>query len=168
MSYQEHQRASQSIAARCAVITLSDSRKPATDTSGQAIVRLLSEAGHEVVQQQLIRDEPLDLETAITAMLGHPGIDVIVSNGGTGIGRRDQTIAVFQRLIDIQLPGFGELFRMLSYQQIGSGAILSRALGGVSRGKLLFALPGSTQAVELAMGKLICPELSHLLRELRR
>src|SRR5581483_10653669 len=101
-------------------------------------------------------------------LLSRPDVDAILTNGGTGISRRDQTIDVVERLLDHHLPGFGELFRMLSYDQIGSGALLSRATAGIARGKPLFALPGSTKAVELAMTKLILPEIRHLLFELRK
>ena len=96
------------------------------------------------------------------------GVDAIITNGGTGVSRRDRTIEVVQPILEIELPGFGELFRMLSWEQIGSGALLSRAIGGVSKGKLIFALPGSTAAVELAVSRLILPELGHLLHQLRK
>ena len=104
----------------------------------------------------------------MTDLLAHPDVDAVLTNGGTGISRRDQTIDVIERLIEQPLPGFGELFRMLSWEQIGSGAMLSRAAGGIVHGKLVFAMPGSTGAVELAMTKLILPEMKHLLRELRK
>jgi molybdenum cofactor biosynthesis protein B len=154
--------------ARCAVITLSDTRNESTDTSGKRIRELLSEAGHTIAHYRILPDEPLSIAPVIGEFLMRGDLDVILTNGGTGIARRDQTIDVIQRVIDLPLPGFGELFRMLSYEQIGSGAMLSRAAGGIARGKILFAMPGSTKAVELAMTKLILPELKHLLGELRK
>jgi len=168
MAYDEHQRASQSDVARCAVITLSDTRTEATDKSGARIKDLLTPAGHTIAHYQIVRDEPSQLEPLLVQLLGRTDVDVILTNGGTGISRRDQTIAVIEQHLEQQLPGFGELFRMLSWDQIGSGAMLSRAVGGISHGKLIFAMPGSTKAVELAMEKLILPELKHLLHELRK
>jgi molybdenum cofactor biosynthesis protein B len=129
---------------------------------------LLEKAGHEIASYDLIRDEPAELEKLLADLLARGTIDAILTNGGTGISRRDQTISVVSRRIEQPLPGFGELFRMLSWEQIGSGAMLSRAVGGVVKGKLIFSMPGSTKAVELAMSKLILPELKHLVSELRK
>ena len=154
--------------ARCAVVTLSDTRTPETDKSGRRIQELVHGAGHAVVDYQLIPDDPAKLRPLLEALLGRYDVDVVLTNGGTGISRRDQTVDVVEGVIEQPLPGFGELFRMLSWEQIGSGAMLSRAAGGVARDKLLFAMPGSTKAVELAMSKLILPELRHLLLELRK
>ena len=168
MSYQEHQRAAGEIVARCAVVTLSDTRTAETDTSGQAIRRQLTDAGHEVCFYALCKDDPAELDPLLNGLLARGDVDVILTNGGTGISKRDQTIGVVERMLDRPLPGFGELFRLLSWEQIGSGAMLSRATGGISRGKVVFAMPGSTKAVELAMTRLILPELKHLLFELRK
>lgn len=172
MSYQSHIRASEDISARFAVITLSDTRTPDTDTSGQRIQHLARDAGHSIAHYQLIRDEPAQLEPLLRDLCARDDVDVIITNGGTGISRRDQTVGVIQKHLTQSLTGFGELFRMLSYQHIGSGAMLSQALGGVSRtesaAKLLFALPGSPKAVELAMTELILKEIRHLLHELRK
>jgi molybdenum cofactor biosynthesis protein B len=168
MSYQQHQHDAVGIAVGCAVVTLSDTRTEATDTSGAAIKRLLAEAGHMVVDYQIIRDEPGELDPLLARLLGRADVDAILTNGGTGISKRDQTFQVVYRRLEMELPGFGELFRSLSYQEIGSGAMLSRAIGGIARGKLLFAMPGSTKAVELAMSKLILPELGHLVSQLRK
>src|SRR5690606_10846739 len=151
MAYAEHQTDAAPMVAHAAVITLSDTRTEGTDSSGQVIRRLLLEAGHVVEQYHLIADEPLQLQALLQDLFDRSEINVILTNGGTGISRRDQTIDVIERLIDKPLPGYGELFRMLSWEQVGSGAMLSRACGGVARGKLLFAMPGSTKAVELAM-----------------
>ena len=168
MAYQQHISSAKDITARCAVITLSDTRTPDTDTSGQTIQRLLTEAGHTPAQYHLIKDDPAQLTPLLDALLADADVDAILTNGGTGVSRRDQTVDVIARLIDQPLPGFGELFRMLSWQQIGSGALLSRATAGIARGKPIFALPGSTKAVDLAMTQLILPELRHILWELRK
>jgi molybdenum cofactor biosynthesis protein B len=168
MSYDQHQRDAAGTAVGCAIVTLSDTRTPETDSSGGAIQKLATGAGHRVVDYQIIKDEPADFEKLLANLIARSDVDAILTNGGTGISGRDQTIEVVSRRIEIPLPGFGELFRMLSWQQIGSGAMLSRAVGGICRGKLIFAMPGSTKAVELAMSKLILPELGHLLRELRK
>ncbi|HYO09813.1 MAG TPA: MogA/MoaB family molybdenum cofactor biosynthesis protein [Tepidisphaeraceae bacterium] len=168
MTYQEHQRESQPVVARCGVITLSDTRTDETDASGQRIRALLLEAGHAVAGSLLIPDDAVMLSKLLDDLLAAKDIDVILTNGGTGISPRDRTIGVIQRKLTSELPGFGELFRMLSWEQIGSGAMLSRAAGGVARDKLLFAMPGSPKAVELAMTRLILPELRHLLHQLRR
>ena len=168
MAYQEHARDARQIAARCAIITLSDTRTPDTDKSGKKIRELLEGDGHVVTHYRIIRDEPAQLHELLTEVLAVRDLDAVLTNGGTGISRRDTTIEVVETHLDQTLPGFGELFRMLSFQQIGSGAMLSRAVGGVARGKLLFAMPGSTAAVELAMTQLILPELKHLVHELRK
>jgi molybdenum cofactor biosynthesis protein B len=167
-AYDEHQRAAGRIVARCAVVTLSDTRTPDTDQSGARIRELLESDGHVVADYQLIPDDADRLGTLLAALLARADVDVILSNGGTGVSRRDTTVPTIERLIETPLPGFGELFRMLSWEQIGSGAMLSRAVGGIARGKVLFAMPGSTKAVELAMTKLILPEIRHVLRELRK
>ena len=168
MSYKDHQSAAKSISVRCAIVTLSDTRTPETDVSGKRIADLLASDHHHVHERHVIPDDPDRLAQLLEELLGLPELDAILTTGGTGITHRDQTIAVIEKIIDAPLPGFGELFRMLSWQQIGSGAILSRAVGGVARKKLIFAMPGSTAAVELAMTKLILPELRHLMHQLRK
>ena len=168
MSYQSHQQAGHAINAACAVITLSDTRTPETDRSGPTIQQLLQSAGHTIAQYHLIPDDPALLEPLLNQLLHDPSIDCIITNGGTGISPRDQTIDIISRHITLPLPGFGELFRMLSFEQIQSGAMLSRAHGGIAHHKPLFALPGSTNAVELALTRLILPELRHLLAELEK
>ena len=168
VAYGQHKSAAERIVAHCAVVTLSDTRDEQSDTSGRRIRELLAEGGHHVARYAVIPDDPARLEALLDELVHARDIDAILTNGGTGISRRDQTIDVIERLIDHPLPGFGELFRMLSWDQIASGAMLSRAAGGVARGKLLFATPGSTAAVELAMTKLILPELKHLLGELHK
>ena len=168
MAYQEHVSEARQISARCAVITLSDTRTAETDKSGSRIRELLEADGHAVVRSDLIPDDAGRLHALLTEILTGHELDAVLTNGGTGISRRDTTIEVVETHLDQTLPGFGELFRMLSWQEIGSGAMLSRAVGGVARGKLLFSMPGSTGAVELAMSRLILPELKHLVHEMRK
>ena len=169
MAYEQHLQSSRSQVARCAVLTLSDTRTEANDTSGRAIRQLLESHGHAVAHYAILKDDPAALDAKLLELLGSPDVDTILTNGGTGISRRDVTISVIETHLDQPLPGFGELFRMLSWEQIGSGAMLSRAVGGIARGQqIIFAMPGSTKAVELAMTRLILPELQHLLGELRK
>jgi molybdenum cofactor biosynthesis protein B len=168
MSYAEHIKSAQAITVHCAVVTLSDTRTLETDTSGKKIAELLEIAGHLLLDHRILRDDPMALEFSLTELSGRDDIDVILTTGGTGISRRDQTVAVIEKILEQPLPGFGELFRQLSYTQIGSGAMLSRAVGGIARGKLIFAMPGSAASVELAMTKLILPELRHLVHETQK
>lgn len=168
MSYQQHRERAKSIQARCAVLTLSDTRTVEDDASGRRIAELLEAEGHSTILRQVIRDDAQTLQAMLDEALVRADVDAVITTGGTGISRRDQTIAVIEGAIESLLPGFGELFRMLSWEQVGSGAMLSRAVGGIARGKPLFSLPGSTAAVELGMSKLILPELRHLLFELRK
>jgi molybdenum cofactor biosynthesis protein B len=168
MSHTQHQQSAKDISARCGVITLSDTRTRDTDTSGQIIQALLTNAGHHVAQYHLIKDDPAELEPLLLKMAMDADVDALLTNGGTGIAQRDQTISVVEKMIDQALPGFGELFRMLSWQQVGAAAMLSRAVAGVTRGKPIFAMPGSSKAVELAMTQLILPQIRHILYELRK
>ena len=157
-----------SIVAAIAVLTVSDTRTPETDRSGPVVVRLVEEAGHRVFEYQILPDEPDRVRERVERWLAEDGCDGVVLNGGTGISVRDRTFEAISGLLDKTLDGFGELFRALSFEEIGSVAMLSRAVAGVARGKLVFSLPGSTAAVELAMRRLIVPELAHLLAELRK
>src|SRR4051794_30892969 len=168
MSHIEHKQSSAGMAARCAVITLSDTRNEASDTSGAKIKALLGGEHHLVNYYSIIPDEPRELSRLLEELISSPDIDVILTNGGTGISRRDHTIPIIEKHLTTVLSGFGELFRMLSFQQIGSSAMMSRAVAGMAKDKLIFALPGSTAGVELAMTKLILPELGHLLGQMRR
>ena len=168
MGLQEHQTAADSIVARCAVVTLSDTRTIDTDGSGRRIAELLEADGHVVAERRVIPDDPAQLISLCEMLLSQDEIDAVLTTGGTGISSRDQAVPAIENLIETPLPGFGELFRMLSFQQIGSAAMMSRALAGVAGGKLLFAMPGSTKAVELAMSQLIVPQIRHLLYELRK
>ena len=151
------------------VITVSDTRDTVTDRSGQKIMELLRLAGHKVVQYQIVKDEQAKIKKALIDGCENPNVDVILTNGGTGISARDVTIETIVSMIDKEMPGYGELFRMLSYQEdIGAAAILSRAVAGVANGTAIFAMPGSTGAVTLAMNKLIVPEITHVIREIRK
>jgi molybdopterin adenylyltransferase len=145
----------------CAVITVSDTRTADTDTSGARIKALLSDAGHTLAGYWILRDEP-DLIRARLGNLG-PEVQAVILNGGTGLARRDTTFEAVQSLFDKTLDGFGELFRMLSFADIGAAAMLSRATAGVIGGRAVFSVPGSTAAVELAMTKLILPEIGHIV-----
>ena len=151
-----------------AVVTMSDSRTPATDTSGQFIKEAVTAAGHRVVHYALIKDDPAQIHSELQAALADDSVAVIVTNGGTGISLRDNACEVVATALDKKLDGFGELFRMLSYQEIGAAAMLSRAVGGIARGRVVFALPGSTKAVKLGMEKLILPQAGHLYFELQK
>jgi molybdenum cofactor biosynthesis protein B len=153
---------------RCGVLTVSDTRTTATDTSGQAIADLLVASGHAVVSRHLVPDDPLRVRDAITGLLARADVDVVLTTGGTGISSRDGTYEVVQGLLEKRLDGFGEIFRMLSYGEVGAAAMLTRACAGLARGKIVAAMPGSEAAVRLAMTKLIVPELGHLVREASR
>ena len=165
VSVAEHRKAAVT-GVRCAVLTISDTRALETDVSGRAIVDLLEGAGHLVTKRQILHDDPKDVRDAVLAQLG--GVDAIVTTGGTGITSRDSTFEAIAGLLEKRLDGFGELFRSLSYQEIGSAAMMTRATAGVARGTAVFILPGSEHAVRLGMTKLILPELGHVVRELRR
>jgi len=153
---------------RCAVITVSDTRTVQTDTGGQTIVDLLTAAGHQIIQRHILRDEPAPMRALLETLREDPELDAILMTGGTGLGSRDQTFETANALLDKPLPGYGELFRMLSYHQIGAAAMLSRAIGGLLGRKVLLTMPGSRGGVLLAMEKLVLPELGHLVREARR
>ncbi|MBE9177520.1 MogA/MoaB family molybdenum cofactor biosynthesis protein [Oculatella sp. LEGE 06141] len=151
----------------CAVITVSDTRSPETDRSGQLIQQLLQECGHHIGAYALIKDEPTQIQHQLTTLCQRSDLDAVILNGGTGIAPRDTTYDAIEQLLEKVLPGFGELFRWLSYQEIGSRALASRAVAGVYRSKLVFSLPGSSNAVRLALEKLILPELTHLVGQLK-
>ena len=169
MSVEDHQRRAldENESLRSAVITVSDSRTLETDESGLAICRQLANVGHQVLERTVVPDEPGRIAHVLRHWL-QADVDAILLNGGTGIAARDGTIEVVRRFLDKEIPGFGELFRMLSFKQVGAAAMLSRAAGGIAQGKAVFALPGSRRAVELAMEKLIVPELRHVIYEARK
>jgi molybdopterin adenylyltransferase len=151
---------------RCAVLTLSDTRTTETDRSGQLIQHLLADAGHRVEVYQILKDEPSEVVRAIAALRRNPDLDMLLLNGGTGIAPRDTTYDAIVPLFEKTLPGFGELFRMLSYAEIGSRALASRAIAGTIGHLVVFSMPGSSNAVRLAMEKLILPEMAHLVKQL--
>lgn len=166
-SAQEHRAAAPRRLA-CAVITVSDTRTLETDTGGQGVVDRLLEAGHEVAAREIIPDEPDRMRPLLSDLARRDDVDAILLTGGTGISSRDQTFETVSQMLAKPLPGYGELFRMLSFQEIGPAAMLSRAVGGVLDRTIVLTMPGSPAAVRLAMEKLILPELGHLVREARR
>lgn len=166
-SHQEHKEKAK-LRVLCGVITVSDTRTEETDTSGKLIRELLSGAGHAATAYHIIKDDPKQIQPLLERLLDNGEVEAIIINGGTGVARRDMTYDVVARMVDKELPGFGELFRMFSYQDIGSAAMLSRAMAGTCGGKVLFSLPGSSGAVRLAMEKLIIPELPHIVFELNK
>ena len=153
---------------RCLVITCSDTRTTDTDISGRLIMKLLAEQGHEVAGYHIVKDEPAQITATIAAGLSNDAVQAVIVNGGTGISRRDSTFEAVHALLEKRLDGFGEIFRYLTYQDIGSPAIMSRATAGIVKGRVLFSTPGSENAVRLAMEKLILPELGHLVKELTK
>ena len=167
MSVAEH-KAQSPRDVRCYVVTISDTRTEETDSGGRAIIDLLAAAGHTVVGRAIVKDDPEAVRGTLERQLANPGVQVIITTGGTGITSRDSTYEAVSSLLDKRLDGFGELFRMLSYQQVGSAAMLSRACAGLVAGHIVAALPGSEAAVRLAMEKLLIPELGHLVREATR
>ena len=167
VSHLDH-RATSPASVSCHVLTISDTRTAANDTSGNAIVELLTAGGHRVAGRDIVRDDPAAIRQALSAQLADSAAPVIITTGGTGITSRDSTYEVVVNLLEKRLDGFGELFRVLSYQEIGAAAMMSRACAGTAQGKLILSLPGSENAVRLAMTKLILPELGHLVRELSR
>jgi molybdenum cofactor biosynthesis protein B len=167
VSQREHKAAAPAHVS-CFVLTVSDTRTEATDTSGRAIADLLAGAGHRVAGRAIVKDEPADVIREVSAQLSNADVQVIITTGGTGLSSRDSTYEAIAELIEKRLEGFGELFRMLSYQDIGPAAMLSRASAGVARGKVIVSLPGAEAAVRLAMSRLLIPELGHLVQQVSR
>jgi molybdenum cofactor biosynthesis protein B len=162
MSVREHrEQAEQSLCV--AVLTVSDTRTPENDLGGNLIQSLLEQAGHQVSQRRIVKDESQAICSSAREMLGVPGVDALLVTGGTGLAARDQTTEAIESLYDATIPGYGELFRMLSYQEIGAAAMLSRASGGRHGQQVILTMPGSPAGVQLAMEKLIVPELPHLV-----
>ena len=152
----------------CVVVTVSDTRTEATDTSGRAVADLLTRAGHVVVGRAIVKDDADLVRSAIEHQFGNPAVQAIITTGGTGITSRDSTYEAVSSMLHKRLDGFGELFRMLSYQEIGAAAMLSRACAGLVAGRIVIALPGSEAAVRLALEKLVLPELGHLVQQASR
>ena len=166
MSVGEHKAQAPREPIGCYVLTVSDTRTPESDTSGKAIRDLFVEAGHHITGFSIVRDEPDQVTAVIRQQLAAEATRIIVSTGGTGITSRDGTFEAVDRLLEKRLDGFGELFRMLSYEDIKAAAMLTRATAGTVGRKAIFVLPGSENAVRLAMSKLIVPELRHVIQQL--
>lgn len=167
MGLQEHKSsAPQQI--RCVLITVSDTRTLENDTGGETVLQWLAQAEHVVVDREIVPDDPQRMRVLLNQVAQREDVDAILMTGGTGITQRDQTFETVTQMLTKILPGYGELFRWLSYQEIGAAAMLSRATGGLLGNKVLLTMPGSPAAVRLAMEKLILPELPHLVREAKR
>lgn len=167
MGYEEHKHMSPQIV-KCAVLIISDSRTEKTDESGKLLVEGLKCAGQEVVSFALLKNDPESIRNKMGELLHSPNVQVIIASGGTGASKMDLTIETVLPMLEKKLDGFGELFRYLTYQEIGTGSILSRAAAGVVLGKVVICLPGSLKAVKLALEKIILPEIGHLVREASR
>jgi molybdenum cofactor biosynthesis protein B len=150
------------------VLTVSDTRTPETDTGGAVIRELLAGGGHTVVGSAIVRDEPSDVTRVVREACADSRVQVVILTGGTGITSRDSTFEAVEALLDKRLPGFGELFRVLSWEQVGAAAMLSRAQMGIHARRIVVSLPGSPNACRLALDKLLLPELGHLVREVSR
>ena len=167
MSQEEH-KARAPRAVRCFVVTVSDTRTEATDTSGRAIVDLLTAAGHIVAGRAIVKDDADLVRETVARQLASADVEAIIATGGTGITSRDSTYEVVTALLQKRLDGFGELFRMLSFGQIGPAAMMSRACAGIAAGHIVVSLPGAEAAVRLAMERLLIPELGHLVEQAGR
>jgi molybdenum cofactor biosynthesis protein B len=164
----EHRQKAGKGAVNLAIVTVSDTRTPETDQNRQYIEERMAELGHHVAAYRLIKDEPDQVAAVIEELTAMPGVQLVLFNGGTGISPRDTTYDVVSRYLEKTLPGFGELFRMLSYQEVGAAAMFSRATAGVYHNTLVFSMPGSPNAVQVALEKLIIPEINHLAWEISR
>jgi molybdenum cofactor biosynthesis protein B len=153
---------------RCAGVTISDTRTLENDKGGALIVEMLTSGGHTVTDRRIVRDDPREIEPMVRKLADPNATDAVLLTGGTGIAARDQTFETVSLLLDKAMPGYGELFRMLSYEDIGPAAVLSRAVGGVLNKVIVLTMPGSVAAVRLAMEKLIVPEIGHLVYEARK
>ena len=167
MSQTEHKAHAPS-SVRCVVVTVSDTRTEATDTSGRAIAELLTAAGHVVAGRVLVKDDADMVRETLERQLANADVQAIITTGGTGITSRDSTYEVVSGLLQKRLDGFGELFRMLSFEQIGPAAMMSRACAGIAARHIVVSLPGSEAAVRLAMERLLIPELGHLVQQAGR
>ena len=167
MSHVDHREAAPR-SVRCFIVTISDTRTEDTDTGGRAIVDSLTAAGHRVAGRTLVKDDADLVRSTVELQLAAPEVDVVITTGGTGITSRDSTYEAISGLLHKRLDGFGELFRMLSFEQIGAAAMMSRACAGLAAGRIVISLPGSEAAVRLAMERLIVPELGHMVQQARR
>ncbi len=167
MGYKEHkEKAPRSV--NCAVLTISDSRTEQNDESGQLMKQRLSENGHRVMHYEIMKNDADVIKKKVSELLRQEELRVIIASGGTGVSQRDITVETVSPLLEKRLDGFGELFRLLSYQEIGTASIMSRAIAGVVGGKVIICLPGSLGATELAMDRIIIPEIGHMVREATR
>ncbi len=167
MGHHEHEKLA-AASLRIGVMTFSDTRSEAEDKSGSVIKDLLAGGGHQIVCYRLVREDPEIMQAALGEWLGRQDLDAVVTNGGTGLTARDGTVEVARSFFSKELEGFGELFRLISYHQIGAAAMLSRATAGLAQGKMLVCLPGSSKAVRLAVTRLLLPQLPHMVWEIRR
>ncbi len=166
-SHLEHKEKGR-MAVACGVITVSDTRTEETDTSGKLIQAMLADGGHTVKAYHIVPDDPERIRPLLESVLARDEVQAVIVNGGTGISRRDLTFDALAGMLEKTLPGFGELFRALSYEEIGSAALLSRAAAGTIGGCVVFSVPGSSGAVRLAMERLILPEMGHIVAELQK
>ncbi len=167
LSHLEHKRqAPQST--NCAILVISDTRTEKTDESGQLLRQRLDESGHQVISHSLLKNDTAAIKEKLNELLSNTAVQVIIASGGTGLSHRDLTVETVSPILEKKLDGFGELFRFLSYQEIGSSSMMSRALAGVARGKVILCLPGSLGATRLALEKIILPEIGHMVRETTR
>ncbi len=167
MGHEEHMRHAAS-EVHCVVITVSDTRTKETDESGLIMMEMLRAAGHRISSYEIVRDDVAEIRSAITAALESDEVRVIITNGGTGLSKRDVTVEAVSPFLEKRIDGFGEMFRSLSYQEIGSAAVMSRAIGGVAFGKIILCLPGSPGAVRLALDKIILLQIGHMVWEVGR
>jgi len=167
MSYQEHKEKSPRNVS-CAVFTISDTRMEETDESGKVLREKLIQNGHSIVQYSILKNDADDIRQKIQDLLREDAVQVIITSGGTGMSRRDITVETVLPMLEKKLDGFGELFRFLTFQELGTASIMSRAMAGAARGKVIICIPGSLGAVRLAMDKIILPEIGHMVREATR
>ncbi len=168
MGAEDHREKAGKGSVTVAIVTVSDTRTPETDQNRQYIEKRMSELNHRVAAYRLIKDEPDQVAAVIEELTTMPEVQIVLFNGGTGISPRDTTYDVVSKYLEKTLPGFGELFRMLSFQEVGAAAMFSRATAGMYHGTLVFSMPGSPNAVQVALEKLIIPEINHLAWEIAR
>lgn len=168
MSVDEHREAAKGSVLEFALVTVSDTRTEKTDEGGDVLRNLVEQAGHRVASREIVRDEAEAIRAAVAVALALPAVDAVLVTGGTGFSPRDVTLEAVSPLFEREIVGFGELFRMLSFAEIGAAAMLSRATAGLASGRAIFLLPGSPAALDLALTRLVLPELAHLLAQARR
>lgn len=167
MGYHEHKEKSPRNVA-CAIFTISDTRMEETDESGRLLRERLTQNGHSVIQYSILKNDANDIRQKIQDLLRQDAVQVIITSGGTGLSRRDITVETVLPMLEKKLDGFGELFRFLTFQELGTASIMSRAMAGAVRGKVIICIPGSIGAVRLAIDKIILPEIGHMVREATR